>query len=126
MHDWLRQWIDDMHRIQSALAAVRPPVADPVKPIDVDDVLAVHELLEKSHNLRDLGVGTLCWWRVKATCSKHGILVRYEETTGGPPAWASLACMPCSKEGVRRSCPIEELEIVVGKQVPIVGMNEDI
>jgi len=109
-----------MRRIQSALAAVRPPVD---KPIDVDEVIATHEALKAATNLRDIGIGSLCWWRVKATCSRHGILVRYEETVGGPPAFATLACLPCSKEGLKRSCPVEELEIVVGKQLPIVGEN---
>lgn len=103
-------------------ALVRPRVADP---LDIDDVLDAHKWLEESSNLRDLGIGSLTWWRMGATCGRHGRLSRYEETTGGPPLFTTVLCHLCKKEGLTRPCLVDELDIVVGKQAPILGKNED-
>ena len=88
--------------------------------ITEEDVIEAYNLLEKSSTLHDLGIGSLTWWRCAATCSRHGLIIRYEETVGGPPSHVNLSCLACAKEGVKRSCPIEELNIVVGRQLPIV------
>jgi hypothetical protein len=122
-YDWWRHILLGAPPPPGFSAHVRPLVTEPQKPLDVDDVLDAHNRLEQVQNLRDLGVGGLMWWRVAATCSRHGLIVRYEETTGGPPDLPSLSCVSCRREGVSRSCLVDQLEIVVGRELPLVGEN---
>lgn len=103
-------------------APVRPVVAEP---LDVDDVIAAHELLKTASNLRDLGMGGLMWWRIAATCSRHGLIVKYEETVGGPPDHPNLTCISCRREGITRYCLVEDLQVVVGREPPLIGDLEN-
>jgi hypothetical protein len=119
--DWWRHILLGAPPPPGFSAHVRPVVADNPKPIDVDDVITAHEALKVAGNLRDLGMGGLMWWRVAATCSRHGLIVRYEETTGGPPELTSLHCIPCKREGLTRSCLVDQLEVIVGREPPLLG-----
>jgi hypothetical protein len=100
-------------------------MSEPNKPLDLDDVLDAHNRLKGDDlNLRDLGIGRLTWWRMASTCARHGRISRYEETTGGPPPYTTVTCHLCKTEGLTRPCLIDQLEVIVGEQPPIVGPEE--
>lgn len=87
-------------------------------PITTDDVWGVFTLLENATTLEDLGIQGLRWWKIAATCSSHGRLIRYEETAGDPPRYTGMSCLACQREGVSRICPVEDLDVIVGRKTP--------